>query len=600
MSKIGKILFIIGFVLCFFGRAIAADLTFSASVDKNSVALDDTVQYTLTVSGNNAGNVPGPELPKFSNLNVVSQSQSSNFSIINGQMSSSKSFIYALQPEKMGKAHIGQASINIGGKTYTTEPVEITVTKAEGKKTQPQTQGGIQSRFPGFFGNPDEFFNSHLQLKQPQMIKDPFKVELKASQTTVYVNQQIMLTFTIYRRVNSYQSYIKPPDTKGFLAISLPEDKKLREVTLNGVKYIAQDFRTIIFPTTAGNFSIGPATFVAKADPFSAGETLQTESLKIKVLPLPKEGKPDNFSGAVGDFQMDVSLKQNKIERGQPIQLTAVIQGKGNIQSISEPLSALPKEFKKLSASGKENVTKDTSGLAGSKSFDIVLIPLKEGAFTLPPFEFSYFDPLKKEYRTLKSRELNVNILPSSAPIPQEYEKSLTGETAKKQVGISIPWDKIGAATLKTLTSVFFWLPAAVIIILIIIFALYRKYQKRLMADPSRMRQRQALKVAKTRLKKAHRLLKKNELKEFLSEIFNATAKYLGDKYGFAAAGITTDGLRDILNNKGLSPEAQKQLEDFITECDLLRFTPSSLSGEKAFELSRVAENLIITIEKLT
>jgi len=596
MSKIGKIILFISFVLCIFSYAIAADLTFNASVDKNSVALDDILQYTLTISGNNAVNAPAPELPKFSNLNIVSQSQSSNFSIINGQMSSSKSFTYALQPEKIGKAHIGQASIAISGKTYTTEPIEITVTKAEGKKTQSQSQ-----QPPGPWDNFDKFFNVHpSHLRQQQMIKDPFKTELRASQTTVYVNQQIMLTFTIYRRVNPYQNLFTPPDTRGFLAINLPEDKKLREATVNGIKYVAQDFRTILFPTTAGNFSIGPATFVAKADPFSAAETIKTDQLKIKVVPLPKEGKPDNFSGAVGEYQMDVSLKQNKLERGQPIQLTAVIRGKGNIQSISEPLSALPKEFKKLSATGKENVIKDTSGLSGSKSFDIVLIPLKEGTFTLPPFEFSYFDPVKKEYRTLKSRELNLNILPSSAPLPQEYEKSLAGETAKKQVSIAIPWDKIGTAIQNTVTSIFFWLPVGVIIVLITIFALYRKYQKRLFANPSRMRQKQALKVAKTRLKKAYRLLKKNELKEFLSEIFNATAKYLGDKYGFAATGITTDGLRDILNSKGLALDAQKQLEYFITECDMLRFTPSSLSREKAVELSRLAENLIVTIEKIT
>jgi hypothetical protein len=600
MLKIGKIILFISFVLCIFSYAIAADLTFNASVDKNSVALDDTLQYTLTISGNNAGNAPGPELPKFSNLNIVSQSQSSNISIINGQMSSSKSFTYELQPEKIGKAHIGQASIAISGKTYTTEPIEITVTKAEGKKTRPQSQIGIGSRFPGFFNDPDEFFNSHLQHRQPQMIKDPFKTELRASQTTAYVNQQIMLTFTIYRRVNPYQNLFTPPDTKGFLAINLPEDKKLREATLNGIKYVAQDFKTILFPTTAGNFSIGPATFVAKADPFSATQTIKTDQLKIKVVPLPKEGKPDNFSGAVGEYQMDVSLRQNKLERGQPIQLTAVIRGKGNIQSISEPLSALPKEFKKLSATGKENVIKDTSGLSGSKSFDIVLIPLKEGTFTLPPFEFSYFDPVKKEYRTLKSRELNLNILPSSAPLPQEYEKSLAGETANKQVSIAIPWDKIGAAIQNTVTSIFFWLPVGAIIVFIIIFALYRKYQKTLVANPSRIRQKQALKVAKTRLKKAYRLLKKNELKEFLSELFNATAKYLGDKYGFSATGITTDGLRDILNSRGLTLDAQKQLEDFIIECDMLRFTPSSLSKGKAVELSQVAKNLIVTIEKIT
>ena len=128
---------------------------------------------------------------------------------------------------------------------------------------------------------------------------------------------------------------------------------------------------------------------------------------------------------------------------------------------------------------------------------------------------------------------------------------------------------------------------------------MYRKYQKKLAANPAKLRQRKALKVAKKRLKKAFHLLKKNELKEFLGEIFNSTAKYLGDKYGFSAAGITTDGLREILTNKGLSLDAQNQLENFIFECDMLRFTPSSLSREKAVELAQVAENLIVTIEEL-
>ena len=84
-----------------------------------------------------------------------------------------------------------------------------------------------------------------------------------------------------------------------------------------------------------------------------------------------------------------------------------------------------------------------------------------------------------------------------------------------------------------------------------------------------------------------------------MGEIFNSTAKYLGDKYGFSTAGITTDRLRDILKNQGLPLDAQNQLENFILECDMLRFTPSSLSREKAVELAQVAEKLIITVEKI-
>jgi hypothetical protein len=71
----------------------------------------------------------------------------------------------------------------------------------------------------------------------------------------------------------------------------------VHEVTLNGIKYVAQDFKTALFPTTVGDFVIGPATLLVQTDPFGAAQTIKTNPLKIKVLPLPEKGKPDNFSG---------------------------------------------------------------------------------------------------------------------------------------------------------------------------------------------------------------------------------------------------------------------------------------------------------------
>jgi len=141
-------------------------------------------------------------------------------------------------------------------------------------------------------------------------------------------------------------------------------------------------------------------------------------------------------------------------------------------------------------------MVKEKNGVSGYKSFEIVLIPLKEGKFTLPSFEFSYFDPDKKEYRTLKSRELSLTVLPSEIPLPQEYEKSLAEDQAKKQMTtITVDWQKILAAILAVVTSVYFWLPLSVLITFMAIFILYRKYQERLIADPAKFRQKQALKV---------------------------------------------------------------------------------------------------------
>lgn len=577
MLKIGKIIFFISVAFCVLNYALAE---VKAGVDKTVVALDDTVKYTIEITGNE----PNPGLPELTNLRVISTYQSSNISIINGQASTSQTFTYILQPEKVGKARIGS--------------IEITVTKAEGKRVQSHSQP--PSRFPSIWEDFDEFFSSPFpRFLQPQVVRDPIKIDLKASRTTAYVNQQIILTFTFYRRINLFQPpQYNPPDTTGFWAINLPTEKNLREVELNGVKYLAQDFKTALFPTSPGDFTIGPATLVAQVDPFAQAQTIKTAPIKIHVLPLPEEGKPANFSGAVGDYQMQVWLKQNKVERGQPVQITAKIWGSGNIQTISEPVCALPKEFKKLSASGKEDLIKGNNGVSGSKTFDIVLIPLKEGKYVLPPFEFSYFDPLKREYKTIKSQALDLTILPSSVPLPKEYEEELAEKNTVEPVAIVIPWRKIGAGILNILLSIYFWLPVLIVLFIISVIFIYKRYQEKLAADPVRLRQRKALKVARSRLKKAFDLLKHNKLKEFLGEIFNATAKYLGDKYGFSAAGMTTDSLKDILSKRGLSTAVQEELENFVTECDLLRFTPSSLSKERAEQLAQLAEKLIVTIER--
>lgn len=598
MTKIGRIIALICFTLCFFSITSADDTIFNASVDKDTVAMDDTVQYTLEISGSSIGNTPGPALPQFANLRVVGSYQSSNISIVNGKVNVTKSFTYTLQPEKIGQARIDPAGITITGQTYKTKAIDLTITAATGEKTEPQP--GSHSRFPGIWDNFDEFFSSPFpHFRQPEVVKDPVKVELKASRATAYVNQQIILTFTFYRRINLFQNPLyTPPDTTGFWAVNLPTDKNPREVTLNGVKYLAQDFKTALFPTTAGKFTLAPASLTVQTDPFGGTETIKTTPLEIKVLPLPEEGKPKIFNGSVGQYQMKVWLKEQKIERGKPVQITAKIEGEGNIQTISEPVIELCREFKKLSASGKEELIKGKYGTSGSKSFEIVLIPLKEGRYTLPPFEYSYFDPVKEEYRTLKSQVLSLNILPERFPLPQEYEKELAQETAKKPVAIIIPLKKIGAVIFKMATSVFFRLPGLIILAAIFTFILYKRHQKKLVADPLKLRQRQALKVARKRLKISFRLLKQNKLKEFIGGVFFCMAKYLGDKYGFSAAGITTDRLKEILSRKGLTSEVQEQLENFIFECDMLRFTPSSLDKEKAEQLARLAEKLIVMIER--
>ncbi|MBU1027219.1 MAG: BatD family protein [Candidatus Margulisbacteria bacterium] len=579
--------------------ANAAEINFSASVDKTSVALDDTLNYTINISGSDANRAPSPALPSFSNLRAIASGSSSNISIINGQTSVQKAYTYTLQPTSRGTGQIGQAKIVVDGTEYTTDPISVSITSATGQnKQRPQVkvvpkQSNIWAEFDNFFRRP---FPS---ITHPDIIEDPIKIATTVSNSRPYVNELIVLTFTFYRRVNLLSSpNYSPPDTKGFWAIDLPATNNQRQVEIDGNTYLAQDFKTALFPTTSGPQTIGPAALVAAIDPFGPAETFKTKPITISALPLPEDGKPDNFGGSVGSYSMDVWLKDKTVEQGKPIQIIAKISGTGNIQTISEPVIDLPKEFKKLSVTATEDLVKNPTSISGSKTFEIILIPLKDGEITLPAFEFSYFNPATHQYKTIKSKPLHLFISPSSIPLPKEFTEQSEDDSQNNTVNIVIPWRKIARLIIKTITSTYFLVPLFLIIVSALSFFSFNKYKANIAADPAKARYNRALKLAKKKLKKSYNLIKQNKLKEFIAEIFYASTHYLGDKYNFSAAGITTDQLKDILSGKGISEEIQKQVENFISECDFIRFTPSSLTPAKATDLAKIAENLIILIEK--
>ena len=178
----------------------AGELSIKATVDKTTVSLDDTVSYTVTLSGGNE-DVPAPSLPKFVNLSLVSNYRSSNISIINGQASVSSSVTYILKPQAVGAASIGAASLVFNGKTYWADPIEVKVTPATGvsrsRRSLPPTGLGVDPWEEVF----DKFFKEPVFVK-PDPVKDPIKVKMSVSTNAPYVNQLVLLTFTFYRRVN--------------------------------------------------------------------------------------------------------------------------------------------------------------------------------------------------------------------------------------------------------------------------------------------------------------------------------------------------------------------------------------------------------------
>src|SRR3989338_9206438 len=286
----------------FFPQQVQAqqDISFDAKVSANQVELGSFVQLNLRLAG--AQNVVPPQLPPIDGFQTRYVGPSTNITIVNGQQSSSISFVYYLYPEKLGQFQIPPISIDIGGKTFSTDPIPLEV---------------IQGREE----NSSE--NNHPSTS----LQDKIFLTLNIPKQEVYANEKIPLTIKLY--VTGLKAKYEPlPQltSEGFIIDQFSEPQPLEEV-IGGIRYRVIEFNTFIYPVASGELTIGPAKLQTEVyyksqrqhAPFGDMDsffddsffnnffdnydtrpvTVQSADLRVKVLPLPEEGKPADFSVSV-------------------------------------------------------------------------------------------------------------------------------------------------------------------------------------------------------------------------------------------------------------------------------------------------------------
>jgi hypothetical protein len=583
--------------------SFSQDISFNAGVDKTEVGLDDQITLTISVSGN-VKSIPQPQLPSLEGFTVYSAGRSQNFTYSGGKISSSVTFNYILAPRKTGKFTIGQAEIVLDGKTYKTNPIEVTVT------------GGAKPEAAPAPSPKESVQRTELQGK------DLF-IETVVDKKKAYVNEQVTLTFRFYQGARLFNNpQYSPPSLTGFWAEDLPPRKQYYKV-INGRQYFVQELKTALFPTAAGKQTIGPAElkctvedldrFLTK-DPFAMldrdlmslfrqgkPQVLRSKPIEIEVLPLPEMGKPQNFKGTVGDFKLTVGVDKKEVEVGQPITLKMKINGAGNVKSVDEPAIPELKDFRIYNSGSSENVSKDNYLVGGIKTYEEVLIPKAQGKYTLPSLEFSFFDPKSKSYQTLRSEPILITALPGAQAYPTEI-----AQLSKQEIGVTakdIRYIKISASELKNQGSHLYKNPLFLFFQLIplLVFAIswrYQRQQEKLNSDIGYARLRRAHKLAKRRLGQASKLIVSEKSKEFYSEVAKAMIGYVGDKLNLPAHGLTKDVIEFELSNRGVEKEKIDHLLKLLDSCDYARFAPGSSEVTEMKIFLELVEKAIVDLEK--
>ncbi|UCE05840.1 MAG: protein BatD [bacterium] len=589
---------------------MSAEIEISTSVDRTVIGLNQTFTLTVDISGEKANNAGDPQMPDVSDFATYmgSSGTSSNIQIINGRMSVSKSISFTYTAMTLGKFTIPPAVLKFGNKEYRSQPIQIEIVKAP---QQPQAQQRRTPRTPS-------------DQPQDQTIENNLFLKVSANKRRVYVNEPVVLSYKIYTRVSVTQYGInKAPETAGFWVEEFPIGNQPRtyEEIVDGKKFIVAEIkRMALFPTDAGTKNISPMQIECDVrvqtrrrsifdsffdDPFfgrTVRQVVNSRPVTIEVLPLPQEGKPANFTGLVGNFNISAHVDKQAVKTNEAISLNIKISGKGNVKMIPAPKVELPPDFEKYEPKVSEKIDRTENSVSGYKNYEYVLIPRYPGLQKIKPVLFSYFDVATKQYKLLRTQEIIVNVEKGSDEFMtvtsglSKEEIKLLGEDIRFIQLSNVQFNKIGSFFYKK----FYFILILLFPILVVVSSLgYRRHLDKLSENVAYARSRKANQLAMKRLHKAKKLLSEKTQKDFYAEISNSLMGFLGDKFNIAAAGIITDEVEELMATREVDGQVIRQYLSCLQVCDYQRFAPSNAKLDEMKQFFNKAKRAIVALEKV-
>lgn len=597
-------LLLLTFITITAGEALAADLDISISASKNRVGMRDTVRLEVLISGG-SGSVSEPQISGINEFEILGKSYGERISIVNMSVTKSKTYVYTLRPLSYGQKIKLRASVTSRGKTHSSNELEIEMVKSGGGSTGnlPQPRASVPPPpGGGLFGLDDDFGGV---FNRKRFRRDDFLVQGGVNRATAYIGQEVVYKLSFYRAVQIWSKVeFLFPDTQGFWTEKLQDNEQQRQKiqTIGGRRYSVTEITMLLYPLSAGKIEIGSGSVQFQADPFTSPVKLESEKIMVKTLPLPEDGKPENFSGLIGNFSIKVEVKEKSAQVDKPITLTVTVSGEGNLQSIQEPSKPLIKDVEAYDPEIKDTFFRTAHGSNGMRTFSYIFVPRKEGALSIGGFETDYFDPKSGKYVIIKTKSIKFEVAPPAGGKSRPSSGArFRGRTDPTRLATDIRHIKPDVTELVEQGRPYYERPllyiyAAALLFGLALFSAYLRRKRRLMGDRAYMRGIRAGKMAAKRLQSAGKLLEENNKDEFYGELDGALRRYLADRWDIAPSEITKDKIYEKLNSAN-SQLAQK-LSELLYRCDKARFAPVKTGTNEMEQMLNEANSVIQRLEK--
>lgn len=532
--------------------------------------------------------------PSFEGFDVLagpSTSTSSSVQFINGKMSQSvnNTFSFVVAASSEGEFTIGEASVKADGKTYKTQAVTVKVIKEVGGN-----------------GSAGEQNKKKPESAAARLAEDDVLIVATVDRTNVYKGQPVLVTYKLYTRVAMNAEGQKMPSFAGFWTqrLNIDSNRWLREEYKGKLYDACPIAEYLLFPQQSGVVKIEPMEMSVVArlqvknprrghDPFAdffdvpqiqeVRRVVRSEELTLNVKALP-EGAPASFSGAVGEFEMQVTPPADEIEANSAVTYVVKISGTGNLSMIHAPQIALPTTFEQYSVKSSESIQTTARGVSGYRQFEYPMIARAEGDFFIPALEFTYFNPRLAKYVTLTAEEYAIHVAPDASAQSGMPNAALVSGIDKEDIkflGRDIRFIKLSEGEFEQRGKVFmfgglWWaVVAGMIAFFGAVVAWLSSYLKQ-MRNQATLKGKRANKVALARFRAAEKYMKEQNTRGFYEEMLRGLWGYLGDKLNIPASDLTKENVRETLTRKGASVEDVERYVGLITDCEYAQYAPSA------------------------
>ncbi|MHB1106645.1 MAG: BatD family protein [Lutibacter sp.] len=556
-------------ILAFASQVLLAQMEFKTSVSKTNLGLNQRFRIEFSVDKQGADNFKPPSFADFKVVGGPSSSVSQSW--INGKASYSQTYIYILEPKNEGEFIIEPATIEYNDEIVKSNAIKLTVSKSIEVPKDPN--------------NPDYIAQQNIHLVAEVSNLNPYVGE------GIYVVYKLFVSQNI--SVNDWR-VSESPQYNGFWN----QDIEVTDINVQNGKYNGEDYRflvlkrAVLIPQRSGeliiepmkmDFSVGIPTgrgdFFGNMITRNISYSTASDVRKVRVKALPELGKPEDFSGAVGDFEFSVKADKNVLKANDAAQIKVEVKGSGNLKLFEIPKIITPAELEAYTPEHKEDVTTSLNGLRGSISDAYTVVPQFKGKYKIPEVTFSYFNPNEERYYTILAEAVFVEVT-EGKELP--FVNNDSAASFKKNVVANGNNFRFIALETKLnpiikndfLHSTEFYLLLLLPFLAIPIGILIGKKRAKRAGDIFGNKIRNANRLARKYLSEAKKQLGKKEA--FYIALEKALHNFLKAKLQIETLEMSKEKIAELLQNKGVDANTIKEFITVLNDCDFARYTPTT------------------------